>query len=68
MHAIVASTRNAAALCDALETVGTVEIGKLADLLVVGRDPVADISALRDVRLVFKEGVVVHDARSSVRA
>ena len=68
MHAIVASTRNAAALCDALDHVGTVEVGKLADLLVVGHDPVANISALRDVRLVFKEGAVVHDARAMVRA
>lgn len=37
---------------------GTLEKGKFADLLVVDADPLKDISALRQLRLVMKEGKV----------
>ena len=36
--------------------VGTVEVGKRADLIVVHGDPLANISALRDVEWVVKDG------------
>jgi imidazolonepropionase-like amidohydrolase len=39
------------------DRIGTVEEGKLADLLVVDGDPTADIRALHAVRAVYKEGV-----------
>ncbi|MFN8475355.1 MAG: amidohydrolase family protein [Anaerolineae bacterium] len=58
-RALLASTRNAAEMCGVLATLGTVETGKLADLIVVERNPLENISALRDVRLVMKEGEVV---------
>jgi imidazolonepropionase-like amidohydrolase len=58
-QALIASTRRPAELCDLADLVGTVEVGKLADLIVVEEDPLADVSALRDVRLVLKEGEVV---------
>jgi len=41
------------------EELGTLEVGKLADLLVVDGDPVRDISALREVTTVVKGGEVV---------
>ncbi len=37
---------------------GTVEKGKLADLLVVAADPAADIANLRQVRFVVRGGVL----------
>jgi imidazolonepropionase-like amidohydrolase len=61
MQAIVAATRNAAENLDVLHAVGTVEVGKRADLLLVDGDPTADISAVARVVLVAKDGVVVRD-------
>ena len=42
------ATRNGAEILGMGDDLGTVEVGKLADLLVVGGDPVADINVLRD--------------------
>ena len=39
--------------------VGTVEPGKEADLIIVDRDPLADIRALRSVRMVMHKGTVI---------
>ena len=36
---------------------GSVEAGKAADLIVCGRDPLADLSALRSLHMVIKDGV-----------
>jgi imidazolonepropionase-like amidohydrolase len=60
---LVAATRNAAALCGVGDELGTIETGKLADLIVVGANPLDDIENVRDLRLVFKEGRVVSDKR-----
>jgi len=40
------------------DKIGTVEAGKLADLVAVAGDPLADISELERVQFVMKEGVV----------
>lgn len=42
--------------------IGTVEAGKLADLVVLDADPLADISALRQVAVVFKSGQPIFPA------
>ena len=60
-QALIASTRRPAELCDVDDVLGTVEVGKLADLIVVEENPLEDISALRNVCMVFKEGHVVVD-------
>jgi hypothetical protein len=39
-----------------------VEVGKLADLILVDGDPTQDIAKIRDVSLVMKEGVVYYPA------
>jgi imidazolonepropionase-like amidohydrolase len=65
MGAIVAATRTNAELFGMADRIGTVEEGKLADLIVVDGDPLSDIGVLADasrVRVVVKEGVVVKGA------
>ncbi|MCF8609531.1 amidohydrolase family protein [Gordonia sp. HY285] len=59
MQAIVAGTKTSAELCDVADTLGTLEAGKLADLVVVKGDPLTDIDSLADhdnILLVLKEG------------
>ena len=61
---LLAATRHGAAVCGMGEQLGTVEIGKLADLIVVGANPLDDINNVRKLQLVLKEGRVVSDKRS----
>jgi len=60
---LVAATRNAAAICGAGADLGTVEAGKLADLIVVAANPLEDINNVRRLLLVLKEGRIVSDKR-----
>ncbi len=62
-QALQAATKNAAELCGVGPELGTVEAGKLADLIVVTENPLADIENLRQLQLVMKEGQVVADHR-----
>lgn len=56
------ATRNAAAHLGRDDELGTLEPGKVADLIVVDGDPLEDLSALRNVELVVKGGEVVIEA------
>jgi len=61
MTAIVAATRNTADALGILDTTGTLEPGKRADVLIVEGNPLDDISALADLEnilLVMKDGEV----------
>jgi len=61
MEAIVAGTKNAAECCLLGDQVGTLEAGKLADILLIDGDPLADITVLQDPEriTVYKEGTLV---------
>jgi imidazolonepropionase-like amidohydrolase len=62
MQALQAATKNAATVCGVGDRLGTVEPGKLADLVAVGGDPLADLNALAEVRFVMKGGEIVRYA------
>lgn len=62
---LLAATKNAAAVCGATADLGTVEVGKLADLIVVAANPLEDINNVRRLLLVLKEGRIVSDRRKS---
>jgi len=61
--AIVAATRTAAEVCRAADRLGTIEPGKVADLIAVTANPLEDIAHLRRLAVVVKEGRVVVDRR-----
>jgi imidazolonepropionase-like amidohydrolase len=64
MQAIRSATADAAELLGVADRVGTIEPGKLADLVAVHGDPLADVRALERVSFVMKDGVVHHDPRA----
>ncbi len=67
MDAIVAATRTSAEILRAANDLGTVEVGRVADVIAVAGDPLADPHVLADednVVLVVKDGQVVKDIRS----
>lgn len=55
LEAIQAATINAATLMRLEDQLGTLEQGKVADLVVVGANPLDDVSAMRSVPLVIHE-------------
>jgi imidazolonepropionase-like amidohydrolase len=67
MEAIEAATRVNAEILGMEDKIGTVEPGKEADLVVVKKDPLKDITVLQEldnIALVFKGGQIVADRRS----
>jgi imidazolonepropionase-like amidohydrolase len=60
---IVASTRNAARVSNLGNQLGTLRAGKIADILVVNGDPLQDMNALTDIRMVLRDGAVIREAQ-----
>jgi hypothetical protein len=61
-EALRIATYNGAKYTGTLDRLGTVEIGKSADLMLLDGDPTQDISTIRRARLVMKEGVAYYPA------
>jgi len=59
MEAIVSATRNIAAAYHKLDQFGTLEPGKLADLVVLDANPLQDVNNIRKISMVMKDGQVV---------
>jgi imidazolonepropionase-like amidohydrolase len=57
-QAIRAATSSAAELLGTQNDLGTIEAGKLADVVAVPGDPLADVSLMEKVQFVMKGGVV----------
>jgi imidazolonepropionase-like amidohydrolase len=66
-QALIAATRGGAHAIGVDEQRGTIEPGKVADLLLVAADPTADIRNTRNIRYVIKDGRIVHTARPRTR-
>ena len=56
MDAIVAATRNGAIAAGMLDRIGTVEVGKEADLVLLAADPLQDIAHIRRLDTVIARG------------
>jgi imidazolonepropionase-like amidohydrolase len=68
MESIVASTKVAAECMGWDDKLGTVETGKLADLVILSKDPLRDIHIVEDrknVVTVIKDGKIVKDIRKT---
>ena len=63
-EALVAATRTSAEIMHMGDRLGTIEIGKLADMIVVEGNPDEDFNALRKVRTAFVNGrLMLQDGR-----
>lgn len=58
METIQSATVNAADLLGISDIIGSIEKGKLADIIAVDGDPIKDIQVMGKVRFVMKEGTV----------
>jgi imidazolonepropionase-like amidohydrolase len=59
MEAIVSATKYGSQIMEMEDRIGTIEVGKLADILVVDGDPLKDISILQDhskLNVILKDG------------
>lgn len=68
LEAISAATRNGALAAGMDRELGTIERGKIADLLVLEADPSADIANIRKLDMVIARGKVVDTARLPEKA
>jgi imidazolonepropionase-like amidohydrolase len=64
VQALEAATVSAADLLGLSADVGTLEPGKRADLIAVDGDPLADVTVLKHVPFVMKDGAVFKDERA----
>lgn len=60
---LLAATRNGARALRLDDTLGTIEEGKMADLILVDGEPWNDVSSLREARMVIQGGHVVLQRR-----
>lgn len=63
MQSIVAGTRDAAEYLGLGESLGTLEVGKLADVLIVEGNLVESIEATKQIRWVIKNGEIIDRGR-----
>ncbi len=67
LEALRCATINNAKILKMNDSIGTITAGKLADLVVLGKDPLQDIKACREPMLVIKGGAVMYQSPASPR-
>jgi imidazolonepropionase-like amidohydrolase len=68
VQALQSATLQAARMLAMDADVGSISVGKFADIIAVSADPVKDIHALRTIDFVMKGGVVARDDRRELAA
>ena len=63
LEAIQIGTMNGAQYLGVLDRTGTLEVGKQADMVLIEGDPSSSIGDIRQVRIVFKDGVGYDSSR-----
>lgn len=61
MEALIAATISGANVCDLGDEIGTVEEGKIADLIVLKGNPLDDLDNIHNISLVIQEGKIIVD-------
>src|SRR6266404_1744782 len=67
IDALKSATSNDAELLGIAQKVGTLEKGKLADIIAMPGDPIADITATERVSFVMKEGKIIRNGPPSIQ-
>ena len=65
MQIIMSATMYAAQVCDRGQDLGTLEEGKIADLLAVSGNPLDDLRHLLNVRMVLHNGAIIRASAAS---
>ena len=63
MEAIKSATVNTAQLLGISDKLGTIQAGKLADIIAVDENPLTNIKTLMNVKFVMKEGIVYKEEK-----
>jgi hypothetical protein len=63
---LLAAARNAAYVSNCGDLLGTLETGKIADILVVNGNPLDDLQAPLDVQMVMRDSVIVRPAKEAI--
>lgn len=58
MDVLIASTRNGALAMGRLDDFGTIEAGRIADMIVLTADPLADVRNIRSIERVVRAGTI----------
>jgi imidazolonepropionase-like amidohydrolase len=61
MQILVAATKHSSYVCDLENELGTIEAGKIADIIIVKDNPLEDLESLLNVQMVIHNGEIIKD-------
>jgi len=61
MDIIIACTRHASIVCNMENEIGTIEEGKIADILILNNNPIENINALTNVFMIIHNGSIIRE-------